>query len=376
MRRRKNGSGTLYLRGEVWYAKIKVGGRVLRLSTGETNRRRAVARLDVMAQGFDLSDDARLAAVAAALKPNHREVKLADAWGLYCTAPRNQGQSDHKRRCDDMSWRRFTGWLHGAPRRGERKAMLAAHPNVKTLDGVTERIAAQFVAEMRGRYSPKTIVETLKVCRRMWRLCGVEPNPWLALPPIRTDSHLRKAFTDDELRRIVGAADGELRTLLLVGAYTGLRLSDAATLRWEQITPDLGAVILKPHKTARSSGRVVAVPIHPSLKAALGTHGGEGSVMPGLAAAAPCRRVEIVQTHLRRCGFETTVKVDGYSRRVADYGFHSLRSTFVTRLADAGMPLAQLRGLVGHVSVEMTQHYYRQDAEAARATLETLPALG
>lgn len=38
--------------------------------------------------------------------------------------------------------------------------------------------------------------------------------------------------------------------------------------------------------------------------------------------------------------------------------------------------LAQLQGLVGHVSPRMTMHYYRADAEAARETLERLAALG
>ena len=39
------------------------------------------------------------------------------------------------------------------------------------------------------------------------------------------------------------------------------------------------------------------------------------------------------------------------------------------------MPLAQIQGMVGHVSPEMTQHYYRQDAEAARGILDKLPNL-
>jgi hypothetical protein len=38
--------------------------------------------------------------------------------------------------------------------------------------------------------------------------------------------------------------------------------------------------------------------------------------------------------------------------------------------------LAQLRGLVGYVNIETTQHYYQQDAEAVRATFDRLPDFG
>jgi len=97
--------------------------------------------------------------------------------------------------------------------------------------------------------------------------------------------------------------------------------------------------------------------------------------MPAMAAKTPSGRCDAVQTHLRRCGIATNERREGYRFRVAVYGFHSLRATFVTRLADMGMPLAQIQGMVGHVSPRMTMHYYRADAEAARGTLERLPAL-
>ena len=184
-----------------------------------------------------------------------------------------------------------------------------------------------------------------------------------------------RAFKDEELRRVLAGASGELRTLLMVGAYTGLRISDAATLRWESVSPDMATIALMPRKTAHSSGVMVTIPVHPALRACLGRHGGAGYIMPAFAARTPSVRCDVVQRHLQRCGIETSERRDGYRYRVVVYGFHSLRATFVTRLADMGMPLAQIQGMVGHVSPRMTMHYYRADAEAARGALERLPAL-
>lgn len=375
MRRRKNGSGTLYRRGDVWYAQIKVGGRVLRLSTGETNKRRATARLDAMARGCDLSDEERLAAVAAALRPRAESVPVGEAFDRYLRCPRgpaNGGKAANRR----VAWLRFLRWAKGGAKSTNGRPVPPALPRLRTLDEVDEGTAAKFVAEMRGQYAPQTLVQTVSELSQMWRGLRLPRNPWAELPPLRGGSEMRRAFTDDELRRIVDGADGELRTLLLVGAYTGLRISDAATLRWESVAPDLSAIVLKPRKTAHTSGATVAIPVHPALRAALGAHGGTGHVMPGFAAMRASARCDAVRRHLQRCGLTTSERREGYRSRVAVYGFHSLRATFVTRLANAGMPMAQLQGLVGHVSPRMTMHYYRADAEAARATVETLPALG
>ena len=374
--RRKNGSGTMYRRNGVWYAQIMVNGKLVRRSTGETVKKKAAERLDAMAQGYDLSDEVRLAAVATALQSRRRpDIEIGNALKAFFDAPCNQEISEGARRCITSSWRVFSRWLHGGPKYGKRKATLPAHPEISMMDEVTEAIVGQFATEIRKQYAPMTCRDTVQTLRRIWKTLKIEPNPWNALPPIKGEAHLRKAFTNEELKRIIDKADGELKTLLIVGAYTGLRLSDAAKLQWEQITSAVDAVILRPHKTAHSSGRIVAIPIHATLKAALGPHKGAGYVMPKIALLSQPGRCEAVQRHLRKCGIATTTEIEGYRRKAADYGFHSLRSTFISRLADAGMPLAQIQGMVGHVSPEMTQHYYRQDAEAARGILDKLPNL-
>lgn len=374
--RRKNGSGTMYRRNGVWYAQIMVNGKLVRRSTGETVKKKAAERLDAMAQGYDLSDEMRLAAVATALQTRRRpDVEIGNALKVFFNMPCNQELGSGSRTHITASWRVFVRWLHGGPKYGKRPPTLPAHPEISMLDEVTEAIVGKFATEIRKQFAPMTVRDTILTCRRIWKTLKIEPNPWNALPPVRGEAHLRKAFTDEELRRIIDKAEGELKTLLIVGAYTGLRLSDAAKLRWEQITPEVDAVILRPQKTAHSSGRIVAIPIHATLKAALGPHKSAGPVMPIYAGLSQSGRCEAVQRHLQKCGIITAIEIEGYRRKATDYGFHSLRSTFISRLADAGMPLAQIQGMVGHVSPEMTQHYYRQDAEAARGILDKLPNL-
>ena len=288
MGRRRNGSGTLYRRGATWYAQIKVAGRVLRLSTGETNKRRATARLDALARGYDLSDDERLAAVAAALRPHGDLVAVEEAFGAYLQCPRCPTAPTCLRN-RRTSWNRFLLWAKGGAKATNGKPLPPACPRLRTMDEVDERIAARFVADQRGRYAPQTITLTISELSQIWRGLKIERNPWTDIPPERGGGVPRRAFTDDELARVIGRAEGEMRTLLMVGAYTGLRISDAATLRWEYVAKDLSMISLMPRKTAHTSAVTVTIPVHPALRAALRRHGG-----------AACRQREARRLHASR----------------------------------------------------------------------------
>ena len=79
-----------------------------------------------------------------------------------------------------------------------------------------------------------------------------------------------------------------------------------------------------------------------------------------------------VQAHFRECGLEDPVKHDDYNKASSVVGFHSLRSTFITRLGEAGVPLPVVRDMVGHVSEEMTMRYFRSDDAMAKRAIEAL----
>ena len=177
MGRRRNGSGTLYRRGATYYAQIKVAGRTLRLSTGETNKRKATARLDALARGYDLSDEERLAAVEAALRPHEDDVPVEAAFDRYMAGPRRPQTATkaHNRRA---AWMRFYRWAKGGCRNAEGKPLPPALPRLRTLDEVDERTAAQFVSEMRGRYAPRTLTLTVSELSQLWRGLRIRRNPW------------------------------------------------------------------------------------------------------------------------------------------------------------------------------------------------------
>ena len=374
MQRRANGAGTLYKRGAVYYTKIKAGGKWVCQSTGTGDKEKARKILDGLAKGHELTDAERLAAIEVALRKSGPSPDFATAWQKYVDAPANVGQTDGAQDTDAGRWRFFTRWINGydgGPRC--RINCKAAHPNIKTLAAVTPSIAAEFVRYAQGVSSPGTVNKYVRTFKRVWRLNGEDKTPWDSFRKIREQPRLRRALSDEEVSKLIEKAAGELRVLFAVGAYTGLRMGDAARVRWEDFDAQKRTLTIRPSKTMHTSGRTVAIPVHPALARIVGKRKKSGHVMPELAALPEWALSDRVTAHFQACGFEGGEKPDGYRRNVPVVGFHSLRSTFITNMANIGAPMAMVQAIVGHMSMEMSMHYYRANAEAARARIAALP---
>jgi integrase len=211
----------------------------------------------------------------------------------------------------------------------------------------------------------------------------LEDDPWEGIRLLTDDSHTRREFTLDELNRIMAAAEraGEKwKTLFSIGVYTGLRLGDCCTLDWSSINSDRGIIQLIPRKTRKyAHGRPVTIPIHPTLAAVLGEKK-DGPVLPDIASWYEgeehwriSRGLEII---FKDAGIKTSVKIEGRHYAAPDATFHSLRHTFVSLAANAGVPLPVVQSIVGHSSTAMTRHYYHENEDVLRQAVAAIPAIG
>jgi integrase len=186
----------------------------------------------------------------------------------------------------------------------------------------------------------------------------------------------------DELRQVIGTATGELKVLFCLGTYTGLRLGDCATMKWNEVDLARGQIRRVPRKTARRKPDAIVIPIHPVLRNLLAEipakERGE-YVNPATAKTyLNGKRIAVtnaVQKHFTDCGIKTTRERENGVRRVVEVGFHSLRHTFVSMCREAGAPLSTVESLVGHSNVRMTQVYSHTSIEAAQSAIALLPAV-
>ena len=366
MGRRPNGSGTMYRRNGVYYAKISTDEGLMRVSLGTRVEREAVKRLDALAKGYDLSDDERLAALERHLRPKSGRLSFDAAWLGYCKAPENIAQTETAKANNATMWAGFMRWLHGQDKERSRLNCKAAYPGAACLADITEKIAAEFVEWLKANRSPETANKIVRVMKRVWTLNLCEPNPWRSFRKLKVDPIQRRALSVDEVDFLIDKAEGELKLLFTLGAFTGMRLGDCQHFRWEMICGD--RMMVRTSKTKRLAG----IPIHQRLRAAFGKVKSNGYVMPVIAEWPEWKLSKAVQDHFAACGFSKAEKKIGYKKKMGDVGFHSLRSTFITRLAAAGVPLAVVREMVGHVSEEMSQRYFRADADMAAKAIAAL----
>jgi integrase len=202
------------------------------------------------------------------------------------------------------------------------------------------------------------------------------PSEAIELPEKRGIT--RGVFTPTEMKLLVDTAEGEWKTLILVGYYTGARLSDCALLRWAELSMADSTLTHRQRKT----DKVVVIPIHAELRAHLEqiavSDRAQEYVMPGLAEEAASGRKGLSDTFKKiavAAGIDIQ-PVKGAGGRMQNLRtFHALRHSFTSALANAGVSPELRMKLTGHSSSDVHRGYTHLELEALRQAVEKLPKL-
>jgi len=393
-------SGHLFKRNGIYYVQWRVNGKLFMKSTRTRNRKDAQAERDRIMAPFVAGDESTvLQHVAATIEGRRAEIQryedeknpplsIDDVWEAYLAAPNRPDSGGSTLRQYKLQFGRFARWL------------AESHREVTVLRDVTPAIAHEFASHLQtSGLSPNTFNKYMNLLQLVFRVlknrARLEENPWAGIQHKRLKGRARRELTIDELKAVCEAADGELRLLLALGIYSGLRLGDCATLRWGEVDLQRGIVRRVPNKVARRKNQPVHVPIHPELHGMLNAipkSRRREYVLPGIAGEYNKRTDSVtdqVQKHFEKCGIRThkpgtgvievrgkdgkTVKKHSGKRAVVEVGFHSLRHTFVSLCREANAPLAVVEAIVGHASPAMTRHYTHVSEAAAGAAVAALP---
>ena len=361
---RRKGTGTLEKRGRFYIARWTVDGKRYSQSTGTADKREAEKKLAEYVAPFQLKDKAeRLAAFAGKLggvqarikdfEESRPALKIADAWDAFIKSPNRRDTAGAARLKTCKSW--FTRLVDFTAKHyadiTEIRAIGKAQAQAFMTDGFTDCCNA-------------TRNQALAFFRMMWRVmiadgaARIAANPWDGIQKKHETHTRRREMTLEELARAYSLLKGEMKLLFSVGIYTGQRLGDCALLEWGHIDLIRRRISIIPRKTARKTGRMVVIPIHENLlKMLLAFPQAErvGYVMPECADCYLKRAAELsnrFKSVFKAAGIKTDADGDGQRKR-ALVSFHSLRHTFVSLAANAGVPLAVVQSIVGHSTVEM-----------------------
>jgi len=257
--------------------------------------------------------------------------------------------------------RRFLAWLG---KRAEEPA-----------DILTLEECQKFYDQRAGQIAPGTLKKEHEVLQMAFSSAIKKGllrfNPWGGIErvkQVRRKGHgARKAFTVEQVKKLLAAADPEMRGVIYLQAYAGLRIGDASRLKWSSVDFEgaggVGVISFVPEKD--SFQREHHEPLHPSLKTflqALRKKVKGEYVFPTLSK----RKVSgnrglsrMFKLVMRDAGISPEwQKAHGsQGKRVATYTDHSMKYFFISQLREHGVSTENRQDIVGHENEAVHKGY-------------------
>lgn len=263
---------------------------------------------------------------------------------------------------DSLTPARIRSWLNDL-----------AKPKEKAEDGDVdnESVKVDPDAKRKRQATANRILTVLKAAlNQAYRDGKVDSDSaWRRVQPFRdADQPKIRFLSHDEARRLVNAADAEFRPLVRAALLTGARYGELIRMTAGDYDPDSKTVRVKYSKTGQ--GRHVYLT-------------DEGvSLFDSVTAGKKRGELVFIRTDGEPWGraHQTRRMKDACKRAGIDppAGFHVLRHTYGSLLAQQGVPLQVIAHALGHADTRMTQRHYAhlQPDHVANAVRAALPDFG
>ena len=194
----------------------------------------------------------------------------------------------------------------------------------------------------------------------------------------------RRAFTLDELSKILDAADPEWKGMVVTSLYAGgMRLGDVADLQWQFIDLPNREIRFQTEKTGRQTVLPIAEPLYRHWREIAGDNP-KGPLFPN---AFELRDRDIPTSALSNQFYKILTEAGLVEKRdhhgkgkgrnakraTGGLGFHCLRHTATTLLKANGVSDAVAREIVGHESAAVSRVYSHIEASVLLDALNKLP---
>ena len=314
------------------------------------------------------------------------DLLLIDSWDIYSHHPdRAMPHTIHEQMSYKASYLEFVGFVTRTATGEERKKRIP-HTTISLVKEITPTVAAEFADYLRRQpISVHTHNRKLKRIRKVISVLkeyhGLE-NPFYARSLFRNKREeqdtvvRRQAFTKEEENRLLEELRSperklmnkdEIRIIYTIGMYTGQRLKDCVLLQWQNVDFPHRRIYVKQFKTGKEVSIPLAVQLYDALMEAQKWKCNQ-YVCPKTAERynktdADGKNVgnnRVDKDVLRVIGWiglESSVSVPGRKNKMTVYGFHSLRHSFASFCAEAGVPKAVLLSILGTES-EIADKYY------------------
>lgn len=379
---RPKGSGSIYKRGKFFHFQYMVEGKLHRVSLKCNTRKKAEKKANELFPILSAKTKEEVAThVGIARKLiTTKKMNITDVWENFYSR-RSKGTSPGTIKNYERQWNIFCSWLK------------SKYPDVKELKQITSDIALEYAEKLNkeDKLSSSTFNQhrgtLLLIVKSLAKQADIFENVWLEVPRMINEGISRKELSENEILNLLAIFDkddfsipykDEMRVLFNIGTWTGLRLGDCVMLKWDSVNLARGFISCTPRKTKRYNTNI-SIPIHPQLKNAIenASQWQENEyVLPKIAVRYKSNphgvKVDVMRV-FEKCGFVTNIQVDERKQKTNIIGFHSLRHSFVSFCANAGVPLPVVQSIVGHGNPAITRHYIHIGEESVKQAINALP---
>ena len=268
-----------------------------------------------------------------------------------------------------------------------------------TIEAVTPQDVKSFrdlhVKEGKAETTANLALKTLRSLFNDARREGlIITNPAEAVKTFDVEKEARDVFTHDQLCALAANASPEWKTAILLAYYSGLRLRDAVSLSWDNLNFELRHIRYFPRKSNRGQSRrpdwkkhvtgQLEVPLMPEVEAHLlslpSSDDPAAKLCPNLAPKSTGGNRGLSRMFQRVMAAadihsDRGIEKRGKGRQFKTLGFHSLRHTFVSELANADVPADVRRQISGHSDEKIHERYTHLGLETKRRALAHLRPL-
>jgi len=191
----------------------------------------------------------------------------------------------------------------------------------------------------------------------------VEKNAATGIRQLPEHNNKLRWLTPQEEERLLGYAPDFLKPIVLTALHTGMRLGEILGLKWADVDFEQKLVRVsqsKNHKIRYIPMNRPFVGLMESVPHYTGTEGPSPYVFTN------------PKTGLRYIDIGHRFGRVSRKAGLQDVTFHTLRHTFASRLAQAGVPLNTIRELLGHGTMVMTMRYAHLAPNNLREAVEML----
>jgi integrase len=384
--------GTVYQKTKNgnYYFRYQVKGQRKAVSLKTKNRQKALNKAQALLPILKASSTEVISAHVQHAKgfvSKKKSLELQNAWEVYAEHPGRATPATVK---EQVAYRNDFNELINFV--GDKKLQI---------NEVTPEIADKFAWHLRKlEISVNTHNRKLKHLARIFKVLRDyrnDDNPFSALSLRRkareeqTNSVRRLSFTREQETQLLAVLEddskklknkAEIRVIYYLGLFTGQRLKDCVLLCWDKVDLNRKRIWVKQFKT----GKEVTIPMAPQLFEALKEAKKweiDNYVCPNVAeqynrfdkngrnvGGKPIND-DVLQV-IRWIGLETSVTAPGRKRKVTVYGFHSLRHSFASHCAEAGVPKAVVLSILGTNSEIVDKHYTHIGEDAQERAINSL----